>query len=250
MSDTIKAQSFVLARALEKLGIRLSHGNALDVMAQLQGAESWNHFLAKQSKTEPSPDCTAVDPERRALAEQAAAEVEATAGSTYAPGDRLHLLVSGGMDCARPLVRTVHRHQDRLQGSLQLLMAEEDARPRLYQEVILERTAHGFSVIKVESLTKDSLTGTAVNIELRTAHPGERMAICPLSGLMYQPRSGRFNVAMHYIGVFLPGDASPVMKSLVPSRVWDVARVTEADPTGAKTFRLSLGEMAAAYRQQ
>jgi len=246
MSDTIKAQSFVLARALEKLGIRLSHGNALDVIAQLEGAESWNHFLAKQPKTEPPQDCAAVAPERRALAEQAAAEVASTAGSTYAPGDQVSVLVSGGLDAPLPVhVRTLHNPEDLLQASLRLLMAEEDSQPRLYQKVTLEQTAKGFSVIKVEPLTRDALTSASVNIELRPARPGEQMVMCPLSGLMYKPRSGRFNVAMHYVGVFLPGEASPVMKALVPARVWDAAR-----SPGAKSFRLSLGEMAAAYHQQ
>jgi hypothetical protein len=256
MSDTIKAQSFALANALKKLGIKLSHGQALDVMAQVHGAMSWNHALAAQhlpdaddKLAETAPTARALSTEERRLVEHVVADQDRW-WRYLSEAQTLRVLVAGNLDGTyREQAVIKGADQQMTQAKLNLLIREKTDEPGLYLAVTLAGgQRQPTRAIEVVPLTHEEMASATFEVELR-AYAAARRVQCPLLGRIYHPLGEGVQIPRRIPAAFVAGEDFPLHARLVPARLMKIAGELIKGQNAAKV-KLTVGEAVASYRQR
>lgn len=251
MSDIIKEQSYALTKALKKLGIKLSHGNALEVMAQVHGAESWNHVLAAQSQTKSAREEAAGEVQKQAalteagrvLAEQVAANFERA--NVLDAEQHASLLVAGdamGTPQATAIIGPSAHGMAKAQFHL---LSQLGSLAQVYLKVSLVMRGGRVQVAEALPVRYEDLANAAIEVAVRPERHLRKLTQCPLSRLLQHRDNSKFRRMVQGVGAFIDGEDFPLHKFVVPDRVWGACQ----QPGNDNRFTLTIGETVAAYLQ-
>lgn len=237
-----KDQARTLVQSLQKIGIRLKHHQAIEVMSQVKGTKGWNELRAGHADSNRGAGKPTLSAAHQALLEEAVDRHMQTIG--LPDQERPVRIVMSGNPAGN--LNYIHGYYLDHSDNLEIGMAlNQDIRgfygpETLFMSAVLANKDGKCVVDDFEVYDWEELENRVVAIDVKWNNAAVK-SICPLTLESHKP----------YIGFypFLADTWSPIDRDIVPSRVWLkvslLAEEWEANEDEILSLDLSEAEKAA-----